>query len=218
MTQEFDLQPVDALLSRPQVSERGLSTAGATPADYREITIKGRLIRYPVYRASELRPKRWHVVWPAVMVDLLLAIFTVNRTAKRYRDKAAGHYSDRQHGFEKDARERKEALYVLKDAGMVAAHRAGLIFATGTHGPLCYYEGHGYRFHSLLWPVGVELPVIGEGPVEVEAKPKGSRECRLVDAEATLAGLPTGTAGFAPPLPGEGAEAPLERRGRRLEG
>ncbi len=185
------------LLSRPQASAKGLSVAGATPAEFREFTLRGgRVVRYPVYREEELRPKRASVKTPATAVDLLQAIFTVNRTAKRYRDKAAAHYGARQHGFAGASKERKQALYALKDRGIVAAHRAGLIAAVGTHGPLTYYEGGGYRFHSLLRPEGAELAVLSDETVQVEAKPKGKREARLVDAELTLSALPEERAGF----------------------
>lgn len=186
-----------ALLSRPQASAKGLSVAGVEPAEFRTFELhSGRLVRYPVYREAELKPKRAVLRKAACSVDLLLATFTVNRTAKRYRDKAQTHYQSRQHGFAGDSRKRKEALYKLKDRGIVAAVRLGMITATGTHGPLTYYEGGGFRFHSLLCPEGAELQVLGDDTILVEAKPKGKRECRLADAQCTLEALPDDTAGF----------------------
>lgn len=188
------LTPPEALYSRKDAAAVGLKPrAGALPAEERE----WKYGTYPLYRREDLEPKRKVVSIPPVVVDLLAAIFTVNRTAKRYRDKAAAHYNAAQYGFATAARETKEHLYSLKDRGMVCAYRQGLLRATGTHGPLTYYEGGGYRFHSLLRPSGVDLPALSDETIQVEAKPKGKREARLKDAEYTLKQLPAlDTQGF----------------------
>ncbi len=177
----------EPLYSRKDAAALALKPkAGALPAETRE----WKYGTYPLYRRDDLEPKRTVTLKPPVEVDLLAAIFTVNRTAKRYRDKAGAHYGSRQYGFATNAREVKERMYELKDRGITHAYRQGLLRATGTHGPLTYYEGGGYRFHSLLRPVHLQLPVLGEETVQVEAKPKGKREVRLKDAEFTLDQLP----------------------------
>lgn len=126
---------------------------------------------------------------PAV-TDLLAAVFTVNRTAKRYRDKASKHYNAGQYGLASHARNTKERMYAMKDRGITYAYRQGLLCVSGMHACLTYYEGHGYRFHSLLRPTGRDIPVLSEELIVVEAKPKGWREMRLLDATHALEQLP----------------------------
>lgn len=191
-TQTQDVaEPLDGLWGRADAARIGMRPrTGAVPVEMRDWK-RG---QYPVFRKEDLVPKR--KAPEGVAVPLLQAIFTVNRTAKRYRNKAAAHYDMEQFGFATSARMVKQHLYGLKDRGIVSAYRKGLIQATGTHGPLVYYEGGGYRFHSLLHPGGVELSMLSEETVRVEAKPKGEKESRLVDAEFTLVQLPADIAGF----------------------
>ena len=136
---------------------------------------------------------------PAEEVDLLLAIFTVNKTAKRYRDAASRHYQRRQHGFAGDASSKKHSLYRLKDLGIMSAHQLGRLSFLATHGNLAVYRGEGYCFHSYLLPADA-LPLENEAsqssPVFIEATPKGGTEARLKDAKLTLTGLPNSEAGY----------------------
>ena len=55
---------------------------------------------------------------PPTTIDLLLAVFTVNKSAKRYRNRARSNFSKGQHGFAGHARTTKEHLYALKDKGI----------------------------------------------------------------------------------------------------
>jgi hypothetical protein len=175
------------LYSRRDAAAEGLKPmAGAVPVELRE----WKHGRYPLFTKDQLEPKKVIVRKPPVESDLLASIFSVNRTAKRFRDKATAHFSQAQYGFATDAREVKERLYALKDRGIVHAFRQGLLTAVGSHGPLTYFEGGGYRFHSLLRPAGQEIPVLSTETIQVEAKPKARREVRLKDAEHTLGLLP----------------------------
>lgn len=131
---------------------------------------------------------------PAKHVDLLAAIFGVNRSAKRYRDAAQKNYQSGTHGFAGNCKERKEQLYRLKDRGIVEAYRNGRLNAEGVHGVLTVYRGEGYCFHSLLRPVGavlaeLEFAANASGCLYVEQKPKSAREPRLKDSIATLEAL-----------------------------
>jgi len=62
---------------------------------------------------------------PAQQVDLLAAIFSVNRSAKRFRDAAQSCYDSDMRGLAGRHRQRKEQLYRIKDAGIMAAVPTG---------------------------------------------------------------------------------------------
>jgi len=123
------------------------------------------------FKAWEGRRKGRRVQQPQV-VDLLAAIFTVNRAAKRCRDAAQSLYqksargprrwrsSPNLHGLAQARREQKETLYELKDCGIAVAFNGT---ATGQ--------------------------VVDEF-LKVESKPKGRGEMRLKDAMHTLQKLP----------------------------
>lgn len=145
----------------------------------------GRYDVYDLYDESQTRPKRVSNK-PPVIIDLLAAIFTVTRSAKRYRNSAETNYKYGKHGFAGSARRQKAHLYGLKDKGLIAAFRAGRVQAVGTHGCLTIYRGEGYCFHSLLRPKDAVLPEVGTDPLTVEAKPKATDEPRLKDAVHTL--------------------------------
>lgn len=147
-----------------------------------------------VEAARIAHPRRRAKTVEAKSVDLLAAIFGVNRSAKRYRDAAQRNYQSGTHGFAGNCKERKESLYKLKDRGIVEAYRSGRLKAEGTHGVLTVYRGEGYCFHSLLRPVGLTLPALdfeanSAGCLYVEQKPKTAREPRLKDSIATLEAL-----------------------------
>jgi tellurite resistance protein len=54
-------------------------------------------------------PKLKLTIKPAKQVDLLAAIFAVNRSAKRYRDAAETHYRERMHGFARTSQGQERA-------------------------------------------------------------------------------------------------------------
>lgn len=126
-----------------------------------------------------------------VVVDLLAAIFSVNRSAKRYRDAAQKCYALKKHGFARQGRETKEELYALKDRGIAEAFRLGRITPVLRKGGLVEYRGEGYCFHSTLLPVGVTLAQNTDDTIlYVDAKPRGAAEVRMLDAKHTLSALP----------------------------
>jgi hypothetical protein len=134
-----------------------------------------------------------------IEVDVLAAIFTVNRAAKRYRDAAQSLYKKRAHGLSGYSKRRKEELYELKDAGIVHAYLAGHLQYCGVHGSLAIYRGEGYCFHSTLQPsehADAQSGMRDSAPFFVEAKPKGLSESRLIDALLTLSKLPLTMNGF----------------------
>ncbi len=153
--------------------------------------VHGRHYDYEVYRADQVEPKRPVISKPAQAVDLLAAIFAVNRAAKRWRDAAQSHYQGSRHGLARDARYKKDKLYALKDRGIAYAVARGRLQAIKVHGGLCLYRGEGYCFHSSLVLNGVELPQSdNDTPIEVDAKPQGANEPRQIDAIACLSELP----------------------------
>jgi hypothetical protein len=147
---------------------------------------------FGLWRESDLVPVAKRVTKRPVAIDLLAAVFSVNRSAKRYRNAASCCYASRTHGLAKAARIRKELLYRLKDQGIAEAIRQGRIQFVGRNGTLALYRGEGYCFHSRLLPPGQgDEHSDSDVPVFVEAKPKGTGEARLKDAVHTLEALRT---------------------------
>jgi hypothetical protein len=145
----------------------------------------------PEFKAASVDHQRRRSPLPK-RIDLLSAIFAVNRSAKRYRDAAQKHYRLRQHGFARNARCEKEELYELKDRGIAAAYIAGRLVYVGVHGRLAIYRGEGYCFHSTIQPrdaVQIEIPFAKEHFL-IESRPRTTREPRLCDAVAMLKALP----------------------------
>lgn len=142
---------------------------------------------------------------PAQEVDLLAAIFAVNRSAKRYRDAAQSLYSHGKAGqsgwgryrhsrhagsftLSSVAKRKKESLYRLKDRGIRAAFHLGRIECQGKHGNVALWRGEGYCLHSCWIDQSKQHLVVPSDPehIRVEAKPKTTKEVRLMDAQYTL--------------------------------
>lgn len=130
----------------------------------------------------------------AIAVDILAAVFAVNRAAKRYRDLGRRHYSGRRHGFAGNCKTKKNDLYSLKAQAIEHLVREGIIQRIGYHrfGETAHFrwaellEGNGYRFHRPCRPPeGADTLDIKSLP-EVEAKPRGSQEPKLKDAVAAI--------------------------------
>ena len=145
--------------------------------------------------------------------DLLLCIREACRAAHRERDAAQAAYSEGRHTLPGNARRRKEEWYALKDRGIIAAHRAGLLRYEGAtpQGMAVYEYGDGGMacFHSTLHPVGVErMPIDGHPEtLMVEAKDK-AKGISLERIKVTLSTLPNDTTDY------ERSAAPkIERRG-----
>lgn len=148
----------------------------------------------PEFLNAQLQRKRRNLKFDAHRhVDLLAAIFTVNRAAKRQRDLAQKYYRSSMHGFAGSAKSKKLKYYSLKDRGIATAYLSGRLSCENKHANLYLYRGEGYSFHSTLCPVGLEVPELplagGEEHLFIEAKPKGVKEPRLIDALRTLDAL-----------------------------
>lgn len=180
--------------------------SGSKPHPVRTCRVGGgsgvKSVTYAVYRHDQTfamkrrNPPREAVAHPLTPENVLAAMFSVYRSAKRYRDAAQSCYQSDVHGFARMHRKQKEALYRLKERGLVHAFREGLVVAVGLHGSLTVYRGEGYCFHSPLRPENVMLETTSEESVFVESKPRQSSEMRLMDAVATLEQLVSDFNGF----------------------
>jgi hypothetical protein len=126
-------------------------------------------------------------------IPLIDAIREVSRAAHRWRDAAQAQYQAGNHGFAKHSKREKERLYALKDRGIAAGYKLGLLRYAGAspQGMAVYEYSEGGKscFHSCLHPAGLErLKVEGHPEIlEVGAKPQ---EHAMADAEFTLSALP----------------------------
>ena len=155
---------------------------------------------FGLWRESDLIPVAKCNKKPPEVIDLLAAVFVVNRSAKRYRNAASSCYEQavyfsgrdksKFHGLSRAAKQKKTRLYGLKDRGIAEAYRLGRIQYLGQSGGLSIYRGEGYCFHSELVPAGESVEASDDAPIFVEAKPKGKKEPRLKDAIHTLEQLP----------------------------
>lgn len=187
---------------------------------------------YCVYNAARVKQAEANPEWqqavnrrknrrehPPQEVDLLAAIFSVTRSAKRYRDAAQTCYRAGKHGFAGQARRQKVSLYALKDRGIAAACLAGRIAPVRRVGDgFVEYRGEGYCYHSTLFPTGLDVPVAaGSQPLLVEAKPREAAEPKLKDAVYTLKALPEVPDRFARLVPEWQRKQQQERRRKQLE-
>jgi hypothetical protein len=136
---------------------------------------------------------------PGKELPLLDAIREISHAAHRQRDAAGKHYEAGTHSFAKNSRERKETLYALKERGIVAAHKAGLLRYIGCtpQGMAVYEYGEGGMqcFHSCLHPSTKErVPVEGH-PETLFVKAK-QRQATVKDAEFTLEALSNDLTGY----------------------
>lgn len=151
-----------------------------------------KIVEYGVFRESQTEPMRTvKVNPPLVLEDLRLAIFVINRSAKRYRDAAAKAYAAGNHQTARQMRVKKEELYVLKDAGIRHAIKTGMLIFEGQHGKLGLWTGGGFVFHSPLVPEDyIARDSSEDKPILVEAKPRDAKLPRLCDAIQTLRAVP----------------------------
>lgn len=120
------------------------------------------------------------------------ALWTINRQAKRYRDRARCFFEDRDYKHATANRLRKESVYetkhrvlrLLLDEGRAVVVGYHLINGRGFELIAC----EGFVFHGPL--CSAEMPPGAVAKLltgEIEAKPKAARELRLRDAHRTLA-------------------------------
>jgi len=138
---------------------------------------------------------------------VLLAVWTLNRRAKRCRDLAQKYYVYGRHGFAGKMREEKERLYYLKSQALHWLVVEGRLQVTGNHtfagkhGKLWseVLQGGGYIFHRPCPQSNAPVPTVNASPPTeenqvgaklftdlIEAKPKETSEARLEDAYHTV--------------------------------
>jgi hypothetical protein len=128
---------------------------------------------------------------PPEKIDLLLAVWVVNRAAKRYRDSASAHYQAGQHGFARYASETKGTLYHLKSQALAHLEKEGHLRVVAHH---AFPEGNWaevlesgkYRFHRPCPTPSSLKPSDNPFLEEITKKPRESKEPRLCDAQYTL--------------------------------
>lgn len=195
----FALDDTEPVFSRSEGGRNGLKlNPDAQPV---QRVYNRRRSSYFVYRASDFFPVKRKKMRPPTSVDLLWAIFTVNRSAKRYRDAAKRLYNLDRHSLSRIARNKKECLYLLKEAGIREAFRRRLLRPEAIHGGLAVYRGGGFCFHSAQVPLELMDKLPKEADAEVffrESVPRSSAEAKLKDAEFTLSQCDGTTDGFVP--------------------
>jgi hypothetical protein len=116
--------------------------------------------------------------------DILVALFTLNRRAKRCRDLAQSCYLRRKHAQAATMRKEKEEIYELKGQVLHYLVKHGILTG-GEYHQLAggnwaeVLTGNGYCFHRPALPP--ENPESGAIVIPtIEAKPKGRREPTLI--------------------------------------
>jgi hypothetical protein len=134
-----------------------------------------------------------------IEVPLLDAVREASRCAHRWRDRANDRWNAGKKKSASTASSNKKNWYGLKDAGIVAMHRAGDLRYVGAspQGMAVYECGEGGMscFHSTLHPAGAERTVVQNHP-ETLFVPAKKQKLRLVDVEQVLGTLPHDTTGY----------------------
>ena len=173
-------------LSRTEWSKRGFNVRKvAQPHCNRSVysTERGH-ISYEVYRKDQVEPKRQVSYTPANLIDLLSAVWVINRRAKRSRDLASCHYQSGTHGFARSVKNEKLELYRLKGRALHYLLAEGQLEIAGCHR---FPGGNwaevvkcgGYTFHR---PCPHRTDGTAKQLDDIEAKPRESKEPRLKDA------------------------------------
>lgn len=141
----------------------------------------------------QIRPKRTYKTQSPQLVDLLTAIFTVNRAAKRFRDSASKLWRQDLHALCQIAKQKKIELYKLKNRGIIKALSLGLLSPCAITADLMLeLRGGDFCFHFdwVNFPDVLSRDLIDVLPkiksIAVESKPKGKTEAKLKDAIFTL--------------------------------
>ena len=150
----------------------------------------GKLVTYGVYRADQVEPRIVKgPITPPVQVDVLAALWAINRHAKRLRDRGCGQYDDLRRDLARKTAAKKRDLYRRKGQALAHLLAEGLLTVSGYHvfGDDRWaevLEGAGYRFHRPCPPPRTAVEHLSlDG---IEAKPRARNEPRLRDAILTL--------------------------------
>ncbi len=154
---------------------------------------RGKRVDYPVYALEDTEPLKPRANRPPQSIDLLAAVWVVNRRAKRCRDLARQSYGRGRRGAAGNYAEEKRSLYALKSQALFylrqeqrVSHAGFHIFPQAQGGVLWaeVLEGDGYSFHC---PTSPPLNIAPQAVLnQIEAKPRGSKEPKLKDALFTL--------------------------------
>lgn len=150
---------------------------------------QGKRVDYPVFAFEDTEPIQCRTSLPPQEIDLLAAVWVVNRRAKRCRDLARNNYSIRRRGAASNFAYEKSHCYRLKGQALYYLCHQGRLRSIGYHAfrqpdnSLLWaevLEGEGYRFHA---PCPAPNGILPENILEeIEAKPRGAKEPRLKDA------------------------------------
>jgi len=179
-----------AAVSKTEWSKRGYRVLDeAVPHSSRTFAFKsGASYTYDVYRDDQLKPKRTLVVRPPVLINVLAAVWVINRRTKRCRDQASNWYAKGAHSRAASAKEEKEQLNKLKSQALHYLVAEGRLKIVANHrfpdkNWAEVLKGDGYTFHRPCATKEGEAPDLIN---EIEAKPRGSKEPRLKDALFTI--------------------------------
>lgn len=189
-TEYYSREQCEEICSKTELSRRKLKiTAEVKPIGKLCVYCSSRWTWFYVYRISDAIPKRKVKVNDSKEIDLLSAIFVVNKTAKRYRDSGTAYYHQRMHGFAAVSKDKKLHLYGLKDRGLKKAYIEGLLEFCGFNHGMALYRGGGYCFHSFTYPTEFSNKLsemdLNE-TIKIPSSEKGVKESRLKDAVLTL--------------------------------
>jgi hypothetical protein len=179
-------------VSRHKWSARGYRIkTGATPHANQSHHVAGRTKKYPVYRDDQVIGKRRVTECPAVEIPILLAVWALNRSAKRYRDSGQSHYLHANHGLAGHAKNTKENYYDLKAQALEQLLTEGKLTVMGYQlfGENKYWtevlQGDGFTFHR---PCARPSTQYRDCQVleTIPAKERSAREPRVKDAIYTV--------------------------------
>ena len=186
-------------ISKTEWRKRGRAVkTGETPHAERYINSHGHAQYYNVFREDQTRKLRRTQDTEPILVDELAALFTLNRSAKRWRNTAKKQYESESHGLAGNAKRQKVRRYDLKGQALhylIAEGRLSFVghhkFQDGNYAEIL--KGEGYCFHRpCASPNNPEAATVID---EIEAKPRGATEPRIKDAvftiETFLNGKPT---------------------------
>jgi hypothetical protein len=177
-----------AAVSRTEWSKRGFRV-GRDAIPHARCSVYsmnlGHLI-YDVYREDQVEPKRRAA--PPKQIDILAAVWVINRRAKRCRDLASTHYATGTHGLTAAVKQEKLELYRMKGQALHYLHSEGRLTIVGYHrfpgGNWAeVLHGSAYVFHR---PCPAQASGTAAEIEEIEAKPRRSKEPRLKDARHTV--------------------------------
>lgn len=179
------------LLSKTAWNERGFKVRrGQQPSDHRSGRVGGKQRTWAVYAEKQVEPKRVVPEMPAVEIDVLDALWVVNRYAKRARDAASRSFEANAHAFARTWKKRKNAAYDLKDQALhhlIQVEKVGLVgYHKFNDNWAEIWEGGGHRFHRPCPPPQGEATQVEDLGDQIEAQKRLPGEPRLKDAIHTL--------------------------------